>query len=488
MYYNYNLVFNYYIVIISEYYNILIMLIEKLYNNGLLQEIWPFLTTKDICNLFVVNKNVKLLSLNINKIISQKIVINFPFASHDFIIHNHSLILSSIFDKFPKIYNLIFDINHINDHKCTSVLYNNKSVCLSLKELTVLMTSDNSGGLSNLNNLTDLNISNSSIIGFGIDIRTMFKIGTLIKITSLNISGNSKVFNDDLSHLQNLAKLKYLYMEDCTGISNDGLVNLSTFTELEHLNLNSCTDISYDGLIHLRYLINLKVLKLKDSVITTLSVLEGLVNITTLDLSCCELLTNQGFSSISCFSDLTFLSLSDCVLLTDDGLIHLSKLIKLKFINFTSCTITNLSSLASLVNLTSLDFWFCTELTDHGFSSISCLTNLTFLDIPNCVLTDDGLSHLSNLTNLTYLNLFDCKCTNLLFLNSLVNLSSLDLGMSNNISNDEWKSISNLTKLQQFSIFDCKNISDADYQYLKTLPQLSELDIDDLIGNKKNVL
>ena len=261
------------------------MLFELLDNNYLLQEIWYYLTTKDICNLFEVNKNVRLLSLKINKIISQKIVINFTFACHSIIIDEHSLILSSIFDKFPNIYNLIFDINHFNDHKCTSVLYNNKSVCNSLKELTVLMDCDNSGGLSNLYNLTDLNISNSSMIRFGIDIRAMLEIGTLINITSLNISGSSKVFNDDLLQLGNLKKLKSLYMKRCTGISNDGLVYLSTFNELEHLNLNSCTDISEDGLIHLRHLINLKVLKLENSLITTLSVLKGFVNITTLDLS-----------------------------------------------------------------------------------------------------------------------------------------------------------------------------------------------------------
>jgi hypothetical protein len=60
--------------------------------------------------------------------------------------------------------------------------------------------------------------------------------------------------------------------------------------------------------------------------------------------------------------------------------------------------------------------------------------------------------------------------------------------MSDNITNNEWKSISNLTNLQQFSIFECQNISDADYQYLMTLPQLSKLDIDDLIGIKKSDL
>ena len=465
------------------------MLIEKLDNKGLLQEIWLYLTIKDIKHLFVVNKCVNSISLKINKIISQKIVINFPFACHDLIMHEQSLALKTIFVNFPNIYNLILDIDNELDYEVLSVLYKTKSVCKSLKNLNVVISNESSEGISNLFNVEVLDISYSPIRETN---GMLIEICSMTKITSLNISNCHEIYNEVLSPLSNLTRLKYLYMDHCYGLSNEGLQHLKSLTNLEHFDLSYCTHISNEGLLHLIHLVNLKFLNLKVCAISSLSVLETLVNIETLDLTHCHLFTIQDFSSILYLNKLKFLIFYGCELLTDEilndeVLVHLSKLINLTYLDLSFCGITSLSSLSTLVNLISLRLGKCSQLTDHGFSYISCLTNLTYLDICECDLTDDSLALLSNLTKLTYLNLFMSKCSKLSFLNPLVNINHLDLSMCDNITNDELKSIFNLTNLRKLYLHACEKLSKVGYLSLKeNLPHLNVLELDVFSDDSSN--
>ena len=53
-------------------------LFQKLKNIGVFRgEIWPYLTLKDICHLLKVDKYTRLICLELNNQISQKLMINF---------------------------------------------------------------------------------------------------------------------------------------------------------------------------------------------------------------------------------------------------------------------------------------------------------------------------------------------------------------------------------------------------------------------------
>jgi len=286
----------------------LIQLLEDI--NIFRKAIWPYLTLKDICHLLKVDKNTRSICLGLNKLVSQKLRINFYNTCQE---NKQPSELKSIFNIFPKISKLFLSDNQIMEFEAMFVLYHNESICNSLKDLTVLITDESSNGISNLFNVEVLDISCSPIKETYNGM--LIEISSMTNITSLNISNCHEIYHGVLSPLCYLTRLKYLYMDHCYGLSNYGLQHLSTLTNLEHLDLSYCTNISNEGLLHLKHLVNLKFLNLKVSAISSLSVLETLVNIETLDLSHCHLLTIHGFSSISCLTKLIRLSLYYCELL-----------------------------------------------------------------------------------------------------------------------------------------------------------------------------
>ena len=454
----------------------MVSLIQKLYDCCLLcNEIWEYLTINDICQLLKVNNNVRTISLIIKEVICQKITINF----YSFPVSQRQLTLQKIFHNFSNIYKLVVDTNEPMDINCMSVLYNTNSICNRLKGLSILLSNDNVGGLSNVRNLEILDCSYSPISNSNVFV----EICLMKSLTSLDISHCIEINDEVLLPLSLMTSLISLNMQHCVLISNDGLQYLSTLTNLKHLDLSYGNNIDNSGLIFLIHLVNLKYLNLRTINISSLTFLESLVNITELDLSYSCRLSNYGFSSISCLTNLSFLRLTHCDLLTNnEGLCHLSKLFKLTSINLSNCRITSLSSLASLVNLTSLDLSLCCLLTDNGLSSISHLINLTYLDLSNSKV-DVGFVYLSNLTKLKLLNLFCSNFSQLSFLNALLNITHLDLGLCYYITDKELKPISNLTNLQVLSLKRCGNLTYDGYQYLKTFPHLRNLDFGELIEN-----
>ena len=451
----------------------MLFLIQKLDNCGLLcLEIWQYLTIQDISHLLVVDKNVRLISLLINKQISQQISISLYCLEN-----KQQLVLQNIFRNFPNIYNLIVKIHQPIKHHCMATLYNTKSISSSLKHLTIPLSDDNTGGISNLSIIQILNISFSTIS----KINGLIEISSMTNITSLDISQCIEINNEVLSPLSTMTNLKNLYMQHCIGITNHGLQHLSTLTKLEYLDLSyNSTKISDAGVLFLTNLVNLNTLNLQVCQIRSLSFSESFINITSLNLTYCNKLSNHGFSSILCLNKLTDLELCNCELLTDEGLCHLSKMFELKSINFSSCKITSLSFLTTLVNLKSLDLNNCTELTNQGFSSISHLTNLTNLNLSNSN-NNINLFYLSNLKNLTKLNLYSSSCSQLSFLNNLVNITNLNLVMCNNLTDQYLNSISNLTNLELLSIYRCEKLTKTGSQILKKISHDNNLDFGNYI-------
>lgn len=101
-----------------------------------------------------------------------------------------------------------------------------------------------------------------------------------------------------------------------------------------------------------------------DDLYSLVKVLNGVANLTTLNLSENRKVTDVGVSRLSGLPELIRLNLSSCGI-TNQGLAHLEALKRLK----------------------QLDISFCNRITDEGLRKLKSLTQLEFLDIQGCVKT-----------------------------------------------------------------------------------------------------
>jgi hypothetical protein len=102
-------------------------------------------------------------------------------------------------------------------------------------------------------------------------------------------------------------------------------------------------------------------------------------NLTTLNLSGCNNITDEGLQQLTQLKNLTTLDLSGCKQITDGGLNNLAQLTKLTTLDLCGCElITNagLNNFAQLTKLTTLNLCNCYKITDAGFKSLR-------LNLPN---------------------------------------------------------------------------------------------------------
>jgi len=108
---------------------------------------------------------------------------------------------------------------------------------------------------------------------------------------------------------------------------------------LKSFNARNCTAVSDAGLAHLCP-------DLQPG--AGLAHLSRLNSLTTLNLTCCEAITDAGLAHLSRLNSLTTLNLGGCTAITDAGLAHLSR----------------------LNSLTTLNLWNCTAITDAGLAHL----------------------------------------------------------------------------------------------------------------------
>jgi internalin A len=211
-----------------------------------------------------------------------------------------------------------------------------------------------------------------------------------------------------------------------------------------------------------------------DPILSDMSVLSKLTNLTQLDLGQCTSL--RDVSSLSKLTNLTQLDLSFCHSLSDvrdlSGLTNLtrlglvfcwglrnvrglSKLTNLILLNLRECTnLEDVRDLSGLTSLTQLDLSSCDNLRD--VSVLSQLTNLTQLDLSSCTNLED-VRDLSGLTNLTRLDLVSCwGLRNVRDLSGLTNLTLLNLSFCKSLS--DVRDLSGLTNLTFLNLGRCESL------------------------------
>jgi hypothetical protein len=201
------------------------------------------------------------------------------------------------------------------------------------------------------------------------------------------------------------------------------------------LNLNSSFPeaIGEDILGAFSQLPCLEVLDLRKTCVgdTDLLSLADIKNLTSLDLSYWDNLTNARLAHFSKIHSLTLLDLTCCSALRDAGLMHLKDLNNLQKLRLAGCdeiTGKGLIHLAELPNLLLLDWGSRHNLTFADLANLASFAKLTSLELAGCTgLTVDVLRALVEVRGLKSLLLGDSDVTDdaLVLLQACPNLTSL---------------------------------------------------------------
>ncbi|XP_002735244.3 F-box/LRR-repeat protein 14-like [Saccoglossus kowalevskii] len=191
------------------------------------------------------------------------------------------------------------------------------------------------------------------------------------------------------------------------------------------------------------------------------SVVQGMHNLQSLNLSGCYNLTDVGLAHafVREMPSLTVLNLSLCKQITDSSLGRIAQYLR---------------------NLEHLDLGGCCNITNTGLLLIAWgLTKLRYLNLRSCRhVSDSGIAHLAGLTKndaggtlfLQHLVLQDCqKLTDLALLNAargLVKLESLNLSFCGGITDSGMVHLSRMPSLKELNLRSCDNISDIGIAHL----------------------
>ncbi len=279
--------------------------------------------------------------------------------------------------------------------------------------------------------------------------------------------------------LAQLKALRHLVLNGCTNIRSVALgKTLSLLKYLETLDVSYCPSIlrsSWQGKID-----SIKSLDLCYAAVTDvqLSRLSNLPALEEVNFDSCLV----GDWALAHFADnnvvpnLVSLNLADCDL-TDSGMPHLPKLKKLKHLSLFYCNISNqgLRHLSGMMSLETLNL-DSRDISDDGLYHLRNL-NLKSLDVFSARITDIGCVHLKRIKSLESLelcggNVGDLGCAQLA--SSLKNLTSLNLGHNELITNAGASALASLTNLKALNLSYTRVNAEA-LRYFCGLRQLQSL-------------
>jgi Leucine-rich repeat (LRR) protein len=242
------------------------------------------------------------------------------------------------------------------------------------------------------------------------------------------------------------------------------LEGLAGLVELRKLDLSQCDLITDEGLAYLH----------------------DLERIEELSLGWCRQITDRGMSILaeqpSRSKSLRVLRLARCPV-SDEGLEHIGKLSSLEELDLNGCV--NITSkalgdtLAKLVHISSLDVSYCPGILRSSWQGK--INNLRSLELCYSRVSDTHMSRLSNLPKLEELNLDSCPVgdwtvAHLADNNVIPNITTLDLA-DTDLSDIGMTKISQFKHLKKLSLF-YTNISDSGLRHLSSLTNLEVLNLD----------
>lgn len=301
-------------------------------------------------------------------------------------------------------------------------LYVNKNLIQNVINLDISNKGiENLVGLEKFGNISKLNLSNNSISNIDI-------LQNLTNLTELNLSNNNI---SDINSLQNLTNLTEL------DLSNNIISDISSLPDAQYTKLvlssnpieifpncsinsaetyfDNCNLENDDVLKIYEMIPNYLVLSLKNNNITDLSC----INYDYYERKRMNLSGNRNID-LSTIPNVGELILSDC------NITNVEKIAE-KFLG-NSLNLSN-NQIEDIRPLQVLDLYKL-NISYTNLKDISCLTNIKYLDVSG----NEEIIGLNGLTNLTSLEINDCNLNNTTLNNSIENLTSLELLSINNNS------------------------------------------------------
>ena len=191
---------------------------------------------------------------------------------------------------------------------------------------------------------------------------------SMSRIHSMWLCSCDNITNNGLAHLKQL-KLKHLNLSNCNKISDEGVAHLKTHP-LESLELGGCTLITDKGLVHLTDM-KLRFLQLRQLGITESGIrLLDPSFLESLDVSECNVLTNQFLRDVLDFPILKCLRLSGCNFVTDRTVALFSHL-TLEQLGLDRTQVTDACFITDMPSLKELCLDGCDNITDVGLRRFS---------------------------------------------------------------------------------------------------------------------
>lgn len=125
------------------------------------------------------------------------------------------------------------------------------------------------------------------------------------------------------------------------------------------------------------------------------AVSQSLPLLTSLNLTYCVNVTDEGMRAVAELSALVTLNLMQCFKITDEGLRNIRALPSLTTLSVRLCrkvTAAGMDQISQLPSLTSLNLSHCSNVTDDGLRALTDVLGLNFLDLRHCPkFTEEGV-------------------------------------------------------------------------------------------------
>eukprot|EP01129_Flabellula_baltica_P010278 TRINITY_DN4327_c0_g1_i3.p1 TRINITY_DN4327_c0_g1~~TRINITY_DN4327_c0_g1_i3.p1 ORF type:complete len:1220 (+),score=201.80 TRINITY_DN4327_c0_g1_i3:899-4558(+) len=370
----------------------------------------------------------------------------------------------SFFTKFETLETLNFSHTNISDAGVSN-LAKIPLTNLNLSHCREFGSSTTKNSISKMKYLTNLDLSYCNVKN-GIS-----SLSSLEGLVSLNLS---YIRNISINFCEKLQSLEKLQLFGCETRSRH-LKSLRYIPQLTELNMNG-NDLTNEGIDYISCLTNLRRITVLQGLSDFLS-LESQTTLVSLVLPSAVNLRDEALVRILVSNlNLTELDLTYCERITDNGLAVLTRLKNLNSLNLSYVSVNNPSGFEGLHQLTSLVVTNCNSMSYNLWISISVLPLRKIQADMNKTVTDDVLYLLSqNLDHLSSLNLQKTKISDRGITNSLESFRALEhLNLSQTkLSTNGLLKILTLDRLKGLDISGCEKLSSI--SPLMTLTNMVEL-------------